>query len=150
MTPHTLVGGAQTTLTATPTASARADRRDCPSEAWGPRGKAHSPPLDALGRLAGGTGAVSTAPKWLVSSKETRVGKGLHGKRIRIHGKDKKADVVHIPLQYTMSMIRHTHSRDSARESIVDRRLYTVYTKIGNCAVMCIQYTRLRMADAHS
>ena len=33
MAPHTLVGGAQTTLTAT--ASARADRRDCPSEAWG-------------------------------------------------------------------------------------------------------------------
>ena len=32
MTPHTLVGGDQTTLTAT--ASARADRRDLPSEAW--------------------------------------------------------------------------------------------------------------------
>ena len=48
MTPDsdTLVGGAQTTLTAT--ASARADRRDCPSEAWGPRGKTHTPPLDAL------------------------------------------------------------------------------------------------------
>jgi hypothetical protein len=34
MTPRTLVGGAQTTLTAT--ASARADRQDWPSEVWGP------------------------------------------------------------------------------------------------------------------
>ena len=64
MTPHTLVGGAQTTLTAT--ASARADRRDWPSEAWGPRGKTHTPPQDALDRRAGATGAVGTAPKWLV------------------------------------------------------------------------------------
>ena len=51
MTPHTLVGGDQTTLTAR--ASARADRRDCPSdvsEAWGPRGNIHihpGPGLDA-------------------------------------------------------------------------------------------------------
>ena len=36
MTPHTLVGGAHPTLTAI--ASARAGRRDYPSEAWGPRG----------------------------------------------------------------------------------------------------------------
>ena len=81
MTPHTLVGGAQTTLTAT--ASARADRRDCPSEAWGPRGKTHTPPLDVLDRHAGGTGAVGiTAPKWLVTLKvTTRVGKGLSPSR---------------------------------------------------------------------
>ena len=32
MTPHTLVGGAQTTLTAT--ARERADHRDWPNEAW--------------------------------------------------------------------------------------------------------------------
>ena len=60
MTPHTLVGGAQTTLTAT--ASARADRRDWPSEAWGPRDKTHTPPLGALDRgRAGATGAVGMA-----------------------------------------------------------------------------------------
>ena len=53
MTPHTLFGGAQTTLTAT--ASARADRRDWPSEAWEPRDKTHTPPLGALGRRAGAT-----------------------------------------------------------------------------------------------
>ena len=64
MTPHTLVGGAQTTLTAT--ASARADRRDWPSEAWGPRDKTHTPPLGALDRRAGATGAVGTAPKFLL------------------------------------------------------------------------------------
>ena len=53
MTPHTLVGGAQTTLTAT--ASARADRRDWPSEAWGPRGKTHTPPLAGrFGPVRGG------------------------------------------------------------------------------------------------
>ena len=82
MTPHTLVGGAQTTLI-TATASARADRRDCPSEAWGPRGKTHPPPLDALDRRAGGAGAVGTAPKRLVPSDGTRVGKGLISNLIR-------------------------------------------------------------------
>ena len=63
MTPHTLVGEAQTTLTAT--ASARADRRDCPSEAWGPQGKTHTPPLepDAVARGAQATGAAGTGPK---------------------------------------------------------------------------------------
>ena len=64
MTPHTLVGGAQTTLTAT--ASARADRRDWPSETCGPRDKTHTPPLGALDRRVGATGAVGTGPKWLV------------------------------------------------------------------------------------
>jgi hypothetical protein len=63
VTPHMLVGGAQTTLTAT--ASARADRRDCPSEAWRPRGKTHTPPLDSLDRRAGATGAVGMGPNWL-------------------------------------------------------------------------------------
>jgi hypothetical protein len=70
MTPHTLVGGAQIALTAT--ASARADRRDWPSEAWGPRGsgdKTHTPPLGALDRRAGATGAVGMGPKWLVPSR---------------------------------------------------------------------------------
>jgi hypothetical protein len=64
MTPHTLVGGAQTTLTAT--ASARADRRDCPSEAWGPRGKTHAPPLGALDRRVGATGAGRYGPEMAV------------------------------------------------------------------------------------
>ena len=77
MTPHTIVGGAQTTLTET--ASARTDRRDCPSEAWGPRGKSHTPPLGALDRHTGATGAVGTAPKSkrLYRSDKYRVGKGL-------------------------------------------------------------------------
>jgi hypothetical protein len=44
LTVHTLVGGAQTTLTVR--ASARVDRRDCPSEAWGPQDL--SPGLDQL------------------------------------------------------------------------------------------------------
>ena len=65
MTTHTLVGGAQTTLTAT--TSARADHRDSDwlSETCGPRDKTHTPPLGALDRCAGPTGAVGTAPKWL-------------------------------------------------------------------------------------
>ena len=74
-----LVGGAQTTLTAT--ASARADRRDWPSEAWGPRDnrdKTHTPPLGALGRRAGGTGAVGMGRNILVASEATRAGKGLN------------------------------------------------------------------------
>ena len=49
MTPHTLVGGAQTTLTARPRASVRADRRNDPREAWGPRGDTHSRPPDTRG-----------------------------------------------------------------------------------------------------
>ena len=80
MTPHTLVGGAQTTLTAT--ASARADRRDWPSEAWGPRGETHIPPLGALDRRAVATGAVGMAHKRLVILKVTSVGKGLTMKRV--------------------------------------------------------------------
>ena len=54
MTPHTLVGGAQTTLTAR--ASVRADRRNDPREAWGPRGDTQSRPPEALDRCAGVTG----------------------------------------------------------------------------------------------
>ena len=59
MAPHTLVGGAQTTLTAR--ASVRADRRNDPREAWGPRGDTQSRPPGALDRCAGVTGAVGTA-----------------------------------------------------------------------------------------
>jgi hypothetical protein len=59
MTPHTLVGGAQTTLTAR--ASVRADRRNDPREAWGPRGDTQSRPPEALDRCAGVTEAVRTA-----------------------------------------------------------------------------------------
>ena len=75
MTPHTLVGGAQINLTAT--ASARADRRDWPSAAWGPRDKTHTPPLGALDRRTGATGAVGMAHNILVVSETTGVGKGL-------------------------------------------------------------------------
>jgi hypothetical protein len=75
MTPHTLVYGAQTTLTAT--ASARADHRDWPSEAWGPRDKTHTSPLGVLDRRAEGTGAVGMARKRLVTSEVTSVRKGL-------------------------------------------------------------------------
>ena len=82
MTPHTLVCGAQTTLTAT--ASARGGRRDCPSEAWGPRDKTYTPPLDALDRRAGATGAVGMGRNILYSLEEYRVGKGLiHISRVR-------------------------------------------------------------------
>ena len=77
VTPHTLVDGAQTILTAM--ASARADRRDWPSEAWGPRDKIHTPPLGALDRRAGATGAVGMARKRLVTSEVTSAGKGLTG-----------------------------------------------------------------------
>mmetsp|Transcript_38659 Transcript_38659/g.87827 ORF Transcript_38659/g.87827 Transcript_38659/m.87827 type:complete len:283 (-) Transcript_38659:1592-2440(-) len=59
MTPHTLVGGAQTTLTAR--ASVRADRRNDPREALGPRGDTQSRPPEALDRCTGVTGAVGTA-----------------------------------------------------------------------------------------
>jgi hypothetical protein len=82
MTPHTLVGGAQTTLSAT--ASARTDRRDWPSEAWGPRDKTHTPPLSTLDRRAGGTGAVGIAHNILVVLKTTSVGKGLNVKVTRV------------------------------------------------------------------
>jgi hypothetical protein len=75
MTPHTLVGGAQTTLTAT--ASARTDRRDWPSEAWRPRHKTHTPPLGAFDRRAVATGAVGMARNILVASEVTSAGKGL-------------------------------------------------------------------------
>jgi hypothetical protein len=75
MPPHTLVGGAQTTLTAT--ASARADRRDWPSEAWGPRDKTRTPPLGALDRRTGGTEAVSTGPKCLIPLN------GISGKGVK-------------------------------------------------------------------
>jgi hypothetical protein len=57
--PHTLVGGAQTTLTAR--ASVRVDRRNDPSEAWRPQGDTQSRPPEALDRCAGVTGAVGTA-----------------------------------------------------------------------------------------
>ena len=90
MTPHTLVGGTQTTLTAT--ASARADRRDWPSEAWGPRDQTHTPPLGALDRRAGATGAVGTAEVASLLG-EDQCGKGvklriwiMHYQRIRITG----------------------------------------------------------------
>jgi hypothetical protein len=59
MTPHTLVGGAQATLSSR--ASVRADRRDDPREALGPRGDTQSRPPGALDRCAGVTGAVGTA-----------------------------------------------------------------------------------------
>ena len=55
MTPHTLVGGAQTTLTARASVVARrADRRNDPREALGPRGNTQSRPPEALDRCAGG------------------------------------------------------------------------------------------------
>ena len=57
--PHTLVGGAQTTLTAR--ASVRADRRNDPREALGPRGDTQSRASEALDRCGGVTGAVRTA-----------------------------------------------------------------------------------------
>ena len=57
--PHTLVGGAQTTLTAR--ASVRADRRNDPREALGPRGDTQSRPPEALDLCVGVTGAVGTA-----------------------------------------------------------------------------------------
>ena len=58
-------------------ANVAADELRTVEERWGPRGKTHTPPLDALGRLVGGTGAVGTAPKWLDLSDRTRLGKGL-------------------------------------------------------------------------
>ena len=76
MTPHTLVSGAQTTLTAT--ASARADRRDCPSEAWGPRGKTHTPPLDALDRRGGAGRGRRYGPE--ASPEEAGILGGYHGR----------------------------------------------------------------------
>ena len=60
MTPHTLVGGAQTTLTAR--ASVQADHRNDPREAWGPRaGDTQSRPPEALDRCTRVSGAVGTA-----------------------------------------------------------------------------------------
>ena len=52
--------------------------RDCPSESWRSRGngKTHTPPLDALDRRAGGTGAVGTALKRLTPLRVRGVGKG--------------------------------------------------------------------------
>ena len=63
MTPHTIVGGrgAQTTLTARASVRLRADRRNDPREALGPRGDTQSRPPGALDRCAGVTGAVRTA-----------------------------------------------------------------------------------------
>ena len=58
-TPHTLVGGAQTTLTAR--ASVRADRQNDLREAWGPQGDTQSRPPEALDRCTGVTGPVGTA-----------------------------------------------------------------------------------------
>jgi hypothetical protein len=58
MTPHTLIGGAQTTLTAR--ASVRADRRNDPSEAWKPRGDTQPRPPEAFDRCTGVTGGVGT------------------------------------------------------------------------------------------
>ena len=55
-------------------ASARADRRDCPSEAWGPRDKTHTPPLDALDR-AEAAGTVGTGPEKAVLHGEVQGGK---------------------------------------------------------------------------
>ena len=74
-TPHTLVGGAQTTLTAT--ASARADRGDCPSEAWGPRGKTHAPPRGHFGAAGGGNKGRRYGPKVADPPKGGRGGKGV-------------------------------------------------------------------------
>jgi hypothetical protein len=79
MTPHTLVGGAQTTLTAT--ASARAGRRDCPSEALGPRDKTHTPPLARrFGPARGGHRGRRYGPKVpdpIGKDQGFRVGKGV-------------------------------------------------------------------------
>ena len=89
MTPHTLVGGAQTTLTAT--ASARADRRDCRSEAWGPRGKPIPRPCTlCLDRLAGGHRGRPYGPKVAGLLQEDQGGKGVkrslsHGKHVDVH-----------------------------------------------------------------
>jgi hypothetical protein len=82
MTPHTLVGGAQTTLSSSRQRPARAGVVETAqvrlSEAWEPRHKTHTPPLDALDRRAGGTGAIGMGRNIpLYSLKEYRVGKGL-------------------------------------------------------------------------
>ena len=74
---HTLVGGAQTALTAM--ASKRADRRDCPHEGWGPRDNTHTPLLGALDRRAGGTGAVGMGRKRLVTLDVTMDVTMVHG-----------------------------------------------------------------------
>jgi hypothetical protein len=60
---------------------ARADRRNCPSEAWGPREETHTPLLDALDWRAGATGAVRMTSKWrrsLYGESVTGLGKGLN------------------------------------------------------------------------
>ena len=91
MTPHTLVGGAQTTLTAR--ASVRADRRNDPREAWGARGDTQSRPPEADrwrctvhlhgGHTAHASRAVGTARNtrqqapFLVIDSMTTVRKGL-------------------------------------------------------------------------
>ena len=75
---HTLVGGAQTTLTAR--ASVRADRRNDPREALGPRGDTQSRPPGVLDRCAGVTGAFRTARNMrdppYSSILETRIQRG--------------------------------------------------------------------------
>ena len=91
MTTHTLVGGAQTTLTAA--ASARADHRDWPSETCGPRDKTHTPPLGASDRRAGATGAVGTGPKWLDTLKVSSVGKGLRDASAPLDRAAENADI---------------------------------------------------------
>ena len=78
-TPHTLVGGAQTTLTAR--ASVRADRRNDPREAWGPRGDTQSRPARGFGPVRGGHRGRRDGPQYeapfLVIDSMTTAGKGL-------------------------------------------------------------------------
>jgi hypothetical protein len=61
MTPHTLIDGAQTTLTARP--SGRADRRNDPREAWRPKGDTEPRPPEAFDRCTGVTRAVRDDPQ---------------------------------------------------------------------------------------
>ena len=78
LTPHTLVGGAQTTLTAR--ASVRADRRNDPREALRPRGDTQSRPPEALDRCAGVTrpsGRPATRGTPPTSVYTSTAGKGL-------------------------------------------------------------------------
>jgi hypothetical protein len=56
---------------------ARGSSRLPTSEAWGPRDKTHTPPLGALDRRAGATGAIGMGPKWLIVSETIKAGKGL-------------------------------------------------------------------------
>jgi hypothetical protein len=81
MTPHTLVGGAQTTLTAR--ASVRADRRNDPREAWRPRGDTQSRPPEAFDRRAGGHRGRRHGPEVALHRTVSvkRTGKGLKSKQ---------------------------------------------------------------------